>query len=122
MGDVIVQSLSMYGLMICVAVLAAVLIRLIVITLEWVHRQQAARKAKAAPAPVAAAAPPPAAAVPDMSADDLAAISAAVYAIVGAHRLVRVELPAYGAGWRAAGRIMHHTSHAITRGPRRPNP
>jgi hypothetical protein len=44
---------------------------------------------------------------------EVAAISAAVAAMVGAHRIVHIE-PAPGLGWQAEGRAAHHGSHAVT--------
>jgi hypothetical protein len=44
---------------------------------------------------------------------EIAAISAAVAATIGAHRIVHIE-PVYGAGWQAEGRAAHHGSHAVS--------
>jgi hypothetical protein len=49
----------------------------------------------------------------DMEADDhVAAITAAVYAMVGAHRIVHIESVHLGGGWVSEGRAAHHVSHA----------
>lgn len=126
MGDAIVTSIMMYGLAIVIAVLAAFLIRGIVVALE--RRQQDDRRALAAAGPVGRG-PRPSAALPrapertggsmgsaggpeDLDEGHVAAISAAVYAILGAHRIVRIEQAAGGrnAGWAAQGRWLHHTT------------
>ena len=43
-----------------------------------------------------------------------AAISAAVAAVMGAHRIVRIEPVYHGLGWQAEGRAAHHGSHAVS--------
>ena len=49
----------------------------------------------------------------DMTANDhVAAISAAVAAIVGAHRIVRIDQGRQGPAWLAEGRAAHHGSHS----------
>jgi hypothetical protein len=49
----------------------------------------------------------------DMTANDhVAAISAAAAAIVGAHRIVRIDPGRQGPAWLAEGRAAHHGSHA----------
>ena len=112
MGDIIVQSFLMYGLAIVIGVLAAVLIRGIVVFLE---RSQA--QAVVPSMPRTKPAYPPAASGPVVRADDggahIAAISAAVYAVLGAHRIVRIEAGG-DSGWAAQGRWLHQTT-------RRPN-
>jgi hypothetical protein len=44
---------------------------------------------------------------------EVAAISAAIAAAIGAHRIVHIE-PAYGLGWQSEGRAAHHGSHAVS--------
>ncbi len=55
----------------------------------------------------------------DMTADDhIAAISAAVSAVLGAHRIVHIEPAPHGPGWTVGGRAAQHGSHAVAhRGP-----
>nr|WP_294543805.1 hypothetical protein [uncultured Rhodopila sp.] len=43
--------------------------------------------------------------------DDIVAIAAAVHAMMGAHRIVRLESTQTGQTWAAEGRWMHQTSH-----------
>ena len=52
----------------------------------------------------------------DMEANDhIVAIAAAVHAMIGAHRIVRIEPSQQGAEWVALGRLAHHASHAPPR-------
>jgi hypothetical protein len=49
----------------------------------------------------------------DMEAEDhLVAIAAAVYAMIGTHRILRIEPASRDVGWVASGRLAHHVSHA----------
>jgi hypothetical protein len=49
----------------------------------------------------------------DMTANDhIAAISAAVAAIMGAHRIVRIDQGRQDPAWLAEGRAAHHGSHS----------
>ncbi len=49
----------------------------------------------------------------DMTANDhVAAISAAVAAVMGAHRIVRIDQGRQGPAWLAEGRAAHHGSHS----------
>lgn len=55
----------------------------------------------------------------DMEADDhVAVIAAAVYAMLGTHRIVRIEPTHRGTEWAAEGRLALHTSHAVSHHPR----
>ena len=70
---------------------------------------------------------PPASRRDDMTADDhIAAISAAVAAIIGPHRIVHIEPAPPGGGWLAEGRTALHSSHDVGRhgspGPSRLHP
>jgi hypothetical protein len=51
--------------------------------------------------------------------DHVAAISAAVYAMIGPHRIVQIELRGRDPAWSSQGRRAHHGSHALPRGPSR---
>jgi hypothetical protein len=46
--------------------------------------------------------------------EHIAAISAAIAATIGAHRIVRIEPAYHGVGWQAEGRARHHGSHALS--------
>ncbi len=90
-----------YGIVIVVSMLVAVVIRGIV----WALSRQAPEPVvkPAAPQPVVVAGIPP---------EHLAVISAAVAAMFGVHRIVRIETSARGYSWTAEARSVHHTSHA----------
>jgi hypothetical protein len=104
MMDAIGDIFVIYGIVILVSMLVAVVIRGIVWTLS---RQATApapvAKPVTAPQPVVVAGIPP---------EHLAVITAAVAAMFGAHRIVRIETPMHGYSWTAEARSAHHTSHA----------
>lgn len=97
------EAIFSYLLMAVIAALTAVMIRGIVFIL-------AASKKKAAPA---AATPVIVSVTParDEGAAIAAAIAAAVYAVIGAHRLVHIGEAQRGAGWTTEVRTRLHTSH-----------
>ena len=105
MNGTIIMSLFAYGLMIVIAGLSAVLIRTIVVVLA---RAQDARKRAAAATPVSVSVEP----ARDETAAHVAAVAAAVYAIIGAHRLVHIGEATRGSVWATLGRSQHQTSHA----------
>jgi hypothetical protein len=116
MSAVVLKALWMYGLMAVVSMLIAAVIKLIVVLLNVLERKPAAVPA---PAPVPMPAPSwvAAAKAQDIAAEHLAAIGAAVYAIVGAHRIVHIDAAREGGGWSAEGRLAHHASHAMPTHP-----
>jgi Na+-transporting methylmalonyl-CoA/oxaloacetate decarboxylase gamma subunit len=101
--DAIGDMFVIYGIVIVVSMLVAVVIRGIV----WMLSRQA--KQEEAKAPAKPAAPPILAGVPQ---EHLAVITAAVAAMMGAHRIVHIETAGRGFGWTAEARTVHHTSHA----------
>lgn len=92
-----------FGLMAVIALLCSVLIRAIVAGLA---RAQSARAA-AAPTPVSVSVTE----ARDETAAHVAAVAAAVYAVIGAHRLVRIGEPGRSPIWSTLGRTQHQTSH-----------
>ncbi len=98
-GDIFV----IYGIVIVVSMLVAVVIRGIVWALSRNPTQTA--KAPAKPAPVVQ---PVVAGVPQ---EHLAVITATIAAMLGAHRIVHIETPGRGYSWTAEARTVHHTSH-----------
>jgi len=97
--DAVSQVLSMYGLAILISLLVAVLIKGIVTVSGWLH----SRPTEAVGTP----APP----VEDPARDDIAVIAAAVYAMMGARRVVHIEGVGRGRTWTASGRAAHYASH-----------
>jgi len=110
MSDVLMKTLWIYGLAIVVSMAVAVVIKVIVVVLHAFER-----KPKAAAAPAPAATPGPGF---DLLADHVAAISAAVYSVIGAHRIIHIEEHRH-AEWVVEGRLAHHASHAISHHPKR---
>jgi hypothetical protein len=101
-------SIFAYGLMAVVAMLAAVMVQGIVMVLE---RMQHRRKSEVAPTPVSILVAP----AVDETAAHVAAVAAAVYAVLGAHRLVHIGDAVRTPMWTTAGRAAHHLSHAPRR-------
>lgn len=101
-------ALFAFGLMAVIALLASVMIRGIVILLA------AQSKKKAPPTPVVVSVTP----ARDESAEIAAAIGAAVFAVLGAHRLVYIGEARSGAGWTSEIRSRLHTSHSPRLGNR----
>ena len=102
MSESFLLAFQVYGLAIVISMLVAVMIRVVVASLSAVKRQPDAVAPQAA-APV------------DIAGDHIAAIAAAVYAALGAHRIVHIEERGRGFAWTAEGRAAHHASHAITK-------
>ncbi|MBE2293839.1 MAG: hypothetical protein IAF00_02770 [Phycisphaerales bacterium] len=103
--DAIGDILVIYGIVIVVSMLVAVVIRAIV----WVlSRNPAQSEAKAPAKPAPAAVPVLAGGVPQ---EHLVVITAAIAAMLGAHRIVRIDTPGRGYGWTSEARSAHHTSH-----------
>ena len=109
MTDLIIKSLGMYGLTVVISMLAALLIKLIVVFIakSEVSRKQAKVKATTkVEAPVFSG---------EVDPRHVAAISAAVFAVLGGHRIVHIaggrNLPA----WAAEGKRAIQTSHDVRR-------
>jgi len=113
--DGLVQALMGYGLTIVVAMAAAGLIWLIVFTLESLHKK---KQVAAAPTAVQVAVAPEPEKV-DETARHVAAVAAAVYATLGAARLVYIGEGAHSPAWTSTGRTIHQTSHMPKRAPKR---
>jgi hypothetical protein len=113
--DGLVQAAVAYGLTIAVAMAAAGLIWLIVMTLEAMKKKE---KAATAPTSVQIAVAPEPEQV-DETARHVAAVAAAVYATLGAARLVYIGEGAHSPAWTSTGRTIHQTSHMPKRAPKR---
>ncbi len=109
MSDLIGLSIGIYALAIAISFVIAATIKGIVLALPLLTRQQA-------PAPVAAPLQPAATVVPP---EHVAAISAAIGAMLGDRHIVHIEDRGRGAVWSAEGRMLHQTSHSVSRGPKR---
>ena len=102
LGSVIGMASFAFGVMTVIALLCAVLIRVIVAVLA---RAQSARAAVPTPVSVSVTE------ARDETAAHVAAVAAAVYAVIGAHRLVRIGEPGRSPIWSTLGRTQHQTSH-----------
>ncbi len=100
------MSLFAYGMMIVIAGLSALLIRTIVVVLA--RAGDARNRAAAAATSVSVSVTP----ARDETAAHVAAVAAAVYAVIGAHRLVHIGEASRGSVWATLGRSQHQTSHA----------
>lgn len=109
--DSMFQAAFGYGLTIVVAILTAGMIWLVVRVLDHLHHRREAAKT-AAPVQVSVTPEQPAV---DETAHHLAAVAAAVYAVLGAHRLVYVGDAVRAHTWTATGRTIHHFSHSPKR-------
>ncbi|MDQ5909129.1 MAG: hypothetical protein QG599_1223 [Pseudomonadota bacterium] len=101
--DAIGDILVIYSIVIVVSMLVALVIRGIV----WTLSRQAATEVKPVAKPIPAAQP----VLVGIPHEHLAVISAAVAAMLGSHRIVRIEAPNRGYSWTAEARSVHHTSH-----------
>jgi hypothetical protein len=115
-GEVITLSGFAYLLTVVVALLAAVMIRGIVLLLEGAKKTRERRLAPVTPVQVAVA---PEEAPQEDKAAHVAAIAAAIYAVVGAERLIYIGEARPGYGWTTTGRVFHQTSHSPKRSPQR---
>jgi hypothetical protein len=108
LGGVVLQSVVAYVLMAVIAMLAAVMVRGIVVLLQ---RAQERGQAAAEPMPVSIAA----VSAPGDDAVRAALISAAAYAMVGPHRLIHFGEAARSpaSAWLGEVRTAHHSSHQV---------
>jgi hypothetical protein len=113
LGAVIQQAIFAYILMAVIAVLSAVMIRVVVLTLELMHAKP---KPVAAPVQVEVL---PAPAPEEETSRHVAAVAAAVYAVLGAHRLVYIGEVGRAPSWSTTGRTIQHISHSPKRSPER---
>ncbi len=104
-GDLIGQSIVMYGMAIVISMIVAVVIKGIVTALSLAEKKAPAPAAQL----VSKSAPGPAV---QQAQDDIAAIAAAVYSVMGATRIVRIEDARRSHAWETEGRMLHQTSHA----------
>ena len=114
--DAIGDMFVIYGIVIVISLLVATVIRGIVLLLSrQAAHAEAKTGAKVPPQSATTAAAKPA--VTGVPQEHIAAISAAVAMMMGAHRIVRIEMANRGFGWTSEARASHHSSHA----PRTPH-
>lgn len=115
-SEVVTLSGFAYLMTVVVALLAALMIRGIVLALEGAKRTRQKRVAQATPVQVAIT---PEEAQQEDKAAHVAVITAAIYAVIGAHRLIYIGEARPSYGWATTGRALHQTSHSPKRAPQR---
>ncbi len=105
-GQAIVTALQIYGLSIVIAMLVAVLIKVMV---SVTGRLEQTAAAKAVPQGEVC---PVFLGIPD---EDVAALSAAIFAAIGPHHILHIS--GTGRSWSSQGRAAQHTSHAANPRP-----
>lgn len=103
MNEPILLSITIYALAIVISMLVAALIKGIVVVLPLLRP----RDVTATPAPLS-----PTAVVPP---EHVAAITAALATIVRPSHIIHIEDRGRATTWTAEGRMIHQTSHAVTR-------
>ena len=103
MSDLILLSITIYGMAIVISFLVAALIQGIVMALPWLRRRDVTQ-AQRSLAPAA-----------DVPPEHVAAIAAAMAAVFGPKHIIHIEDRGRTAIWAAEGRMIHQTSHAVVR-------
>ena len=99
-GQAIITSLQIYGVSIVIAMLVAVLIKVMVAVTGRLER------AAAADAVPQGEVCPVFLGIPD---EDVAALSAAIFAAIGPHHILHIS--GTGRAWASQGRAAQHSSH-----------
>jgi len=114
-NDAIGQGVISYIITIVVAALTAGMIWAVVYILDHMHHRREAAAKGAVPVKIAVTPEPE---VVDETPRHVAAVAAAVYAYLGASRLVYIGEAAGRPVWASAGRAIHQTSHQPKRAPK----
>lgn len=101
MTDLIVLSITIFGMAIVISLLVAALIKGIVVALPLLRRRGAPQTQRS---PVTAAGVPP---------EHVAAITAAVASVVSSGHIIHIEDLGRTSTWTTEGRMIHQTSHAV---------
>lgn len=104
----LVLSFKLYALAVVISFLVALLIKVIVSVLS------ASRKKPNEGDTAAAQSESP----PEPAVSDIPAITAAVYAMIGDHRIVHIESGRSRGAWVQEGRSMHQASHGVQHSPK----
>lgn len=103
----IIKSLQVYGIAIVVSLIVAVLIKVLVTVTSRLEKRAPVELPTGTVCPVGPG-------VPD---EDVAALSAAIFAAIGPHRILRISQPSHG--WAVGGRAAQHSSHTPGHAPGR---
>lgn len=104
----LVLSFKLYALAVIISVLVAILIKAVVLALSVARKKPVTKDTESAQIKHA----------PEPAVSDIPAIAAAVYSMIGAHRIVHIETGQARGPWIHEGRILHQTSHAVRHAPR----
>lgn len=107
MSVALVKILWVIGITVSVSLFVALLVNLLTSLTARIERASAVPEAKVCPVDLG---------IPN---EDVAAVSAAVYALIGPHRLTHIGMGAHGRSWINEGRVAHHRSHSVPHAPRR---
>ncbi len=107
MSPEILLSLKIYALAIAISMAVALLIRGVVVIVSLRQRKPQAERILTS------------AIAPSEVEGHIAAISAAVYVLTGAHRIVHIRTQDRGGAWTGEGRYAHHASHSVPHRPRK---
>jgi len=105
-GQAIITALQIYGISIVIAMLVAVLIKIMVAVtgrLEQASAANAVPQGEVCPVLLG---------IPD---EDVAALSAAIFAAIGPHHILHIS--GTGRSWSSQGRAAQHSSHAANPRP-----
>jgi Na+-transporting methylmalonyl-CoA/oxaloacetate decarboxylase gamma subunit len=100
-NNVVLASLQIYGIAIVIAMLVAVLIKALVIVTSYLEKSAA---------PSEAAQSSTREVFDGVPEEDVAALSAAIFAVIGPHRILHIADTSHA--WSSHGRAAQHTSHA----------
>lgn len=104
----LVLSFKLYALAVVISLLVAVLIKAVVSVLSASRKKSVVKDTKFVETKPA----------PEPAVSDIPAIAAAVYSMIGSHRIVHIESSQARDSWINEGRILHQTSHAVRHAPR----
>ncbi|MBE2260441.1 MAG: hypothetical protein H6942_13095 [Candidatus Accumulibacter sp.] len=108
--EAIIKSLQIYGIAIVVSVIVAILIKVLVSVTAGLEKRKAAEEVPTGTVcPVGIGVPE----------EDVAALSAAIFAAIGPHRILRISESSHG--WAIGGRAAQHSSHTPGHSPGRSN-
>ena len=95
----IIKSLQVYGIAIVVSLIVAVLIKVLVSVTARMEKSKPVEVPTGTVCPVLLGVPE----------EDIAALSAAIFAAIGPHRILHISQPS--PGWAIGGRAAQHSSH-----------
>jgi hypothetical protein len=95
----IVKSLQVYGIAIVISMIVAVIIKLMVVLMARAEKSRPVEMPTGTVCPIG----------PGVLEEDVAALSAAIFAAMGPHRILHIAPASHG--WSSEGRAAQHHSH-----------